>query len=142
MKSKGKTPYTASTGRILYPHAFSNYEKYGVNLPIQHQKFIWLYIETSDPVEAYIGAGFSASDPKGLLKQTRDKAYTFLKKTPIQKELRRYYDNMAQESIASREEVLEFWTKTMRGETTAIETKLVETEAIRYEVKFADVGGL
>ena len=81
----------------------------GHKLTPKEAKFIALYIETGNGLQSVVQAGYKVRNP-----QTQ--AYQLLAKPYIAEEITYRLDQLKKSSIASAEEVLEFYTKVMRGE--------------------------
>ena len=78
-------------------------------LSINEQKFVAYYIETGDSKKAVEKAGFRTTSPYAYAKK-------LLAKPKIQAELKSQMDMLKNESIASAQEILVFYTHAMRGE--------------------------
>ena len=78
-------------------------------LTIREQKFVIKYLETGDEYEAYKLAGFKGSNTvKGVNK--------LLNKPTVRAEIEQRMELMRKQSIASSIEVMEYFSKVMRGE--------------------------
>ena len=78
-------------------------------LTIREQKFVAYYIECGNAGEAVKQAGFRSNSPASYAKK-------LLKKPKIQEELRSQMEDLKNETIASANEILIFYTHAMRGE--------------------------
>lgn len=78
-------------------------------LSIREQKFVALYLEYGDAVKAVKEAKFRTTAPKQY-------AMKLLAKPKIQKELAEQMALFKNECIASAQEIMNFYTMTMRGE--------------------------
>ena len=75
----------------------------------QEIKFVALYIETGKLTESVQRAGYNTTSPAAYGRK-------LLGKEKIQAEMRLQLDSLRDEYIASNSEILEFFTKAMRGE--------------------------
>ena len=82
---------------------------YAEDLTDFEQRFIVKYIELGDAKQAAIEAGFKGKDPAG-------KARTLLKKERIAREVTNRQAQWRKRSIATGQEVMEYFTKVMNGE--------------------------
>ena len=78
-------------------------------LSIREQKFVSLYLEYGDPTKAVVEAKFQTTAPKQYAKK-------LLAKPKIQREVKAQMDLFKNECIASSQEIMAFYTSTMRGE--------------------------
>ena len=78
-------------------------------LSIREQKFVAYYLEYGDPTKAVIEAKFNTTAPKQYAKK-------LLAKPKIQKEVARQWELFQNERIASAQEIMSFYTMTMRGQ--------------------------
>ena len=78
-------------------------------LSIRELSFIDKYIETSNGIQSAIYAGYS---PNGA----HVKANRMLKKDTVKAEIKRRMEKMEKKSIATAQEVMEYFTKVMKGE--------------------------
>lgn len=78
-------------------------------LSIREQKFVSLYLEYGDPTKAVVEARFNTNAPKQYAKK-------LLAKPKIQKEVKAQMDLFRNECIASGQEIMAFYTSTMRGD--------------------------
>lgn len=81
----------------------------GQNLSMQQAKFIDKYVETGNQRQAVIQAGYKTVHPDQY-------ANKLLRIVKIADEINWRMAQMKKQSIASAEEVMEFYTKVMRGE--------------------------
>lgn len=82
-----------------------------MSLNRQQQKFVDEYIKDLNATQAAIRAGYSE-------KTAGSQGQRLLKKVEIKAAIKKQVDSMHSESIADATEVMEFLSKTMRGETT------------------------
>lgn len=78
-------------------------------LSIREQKFVSLYLEYGDPKKAVIEAKFNTTAPSQYAKK-------LLAKPKIQREIASQMELFRNECIASSQEIMNFYTLTMRGE--------------------------
>lgn len=78
-------------------------------LSIREQKFVAYYLECGDPTKAVIEAKFNTTAPRQYGKK-------LLAKPKIQKEVARQWELFQNERIASAQEIMSFYTMTMRGQ--------------------------
>ena len=78
-------------------------------LSVNEQKFVAYYIETGDVKKAVIDAGFDTTNPASY-------GRSLLNKRKIQKEINTQMALLKNDCIASANEILNFYTKAMRGE--------------------------
>lgn len=78
-------------------------------LSIREQKFVSLYLEYGDPTKAVVEAKFNTTAPKQYAKK-------LLAKPKIQNEVKAQMELFKNECIASSQEIMAFYTATMRGE--------------------------
>lgn len=78
-------------------------------LSIREQKFVSLYLEYGDPTKAVVEAKFNTTAPKQYAKK-------LLAKPKIQREVKAQMDLFRNECIASGQEIMAFYTATMRGD--------------------------
>ena len=78
-------------------------------LSIREQKFVSLYLEYGDPRKAVTEAGFNTTAPKQY-------ASKLLAKPKIQSEVARQLELFQNECIAGSQEIMNFYTLTMRGQ--------------------------
>ena len=81
----------------------------GHKLTVLEAKFIQAYIELGSGQAAVVKAGYKANNP-------RTYAYTLLAKPYINEEINYRMEQMTKQAIASAEEVMQFYTRVMRGE--------------------------
>lgn len=77
-------------------------------LSVREQKFVSLYLEYGDPTKAVVEAKFNTTAPKQYAKK-------LLAKPKIQTEVARQLELFQNECIASSQEIMNFYTLTMRG---------------------------
>lgn len=82
-------------------------KKTGLN--IRELAFIDKYLETSNGMQSVIYAGYSK-------KGAGTTATNLLKKTKIQEEINKRREKIEKKSIANAQEVMEYFTKVMKGE--------------------------
>lgn len=75
----------------------------------KQEKFCQLYIKLSNAEQAAIQAGYSKNSAGNIASST-------LRKPNVAKRIKQLQERMARPSIASGAEVMEFFTKAMRGE--------------------------
>ena len=85
------------------------YTSDGHPLTPKEETFISAYIETSNGAQSAIRAGYAE-------KNARSTANKLLTKSYIADEINKRLADMQKSNIASAEEILEFYTKVMRGE--------------------------
>ena len=103
---KEKKEYTTSK-RI---NGRTNYKTHdGVKLTVKEAKFIDAYVETGNQRQAVIDAGYDSINPGGY-------AQVLLKKEHIAREIGWRLTQLEDEKTASAKEILEFYTRVMRGE--------------------------
>lgn len=78
-------------------------------LSIREQKFVALYLEYGDAQRAVKEAKFNTTSPRAY-------AVKLLAKPKIQKEVQKQMELFKNESIASAQEIMRFYTLAMRGE--------------------------
>lgn len=78
-------------------------------LSVREQKFVALYLEYGDPKRAVVEAKFNTTSPAQYAKK-------LLAKPKIQREVKEQLDLFKNECIASSQEIMAFYTSTMRGE--------------------------
>ena len=78
-------------------------------LSIREQKFVAYYLDHGDPTKAVMDAKFNTTAPKAYAKK-------LLAKPKIQKEIARQWELFQNERIASSQEIMGFYTMTMRGQ--------------------------
>lgn len=83
----------------------------GHRLTVKEAKFIDLYMETGNQRQSVIEAGYKTKAP-GQYGQT------LLVKSYIKNEIDHRLQMLEDEKIASTQEILQFWTRVMRGEET------------------------
>ncbi len=76
---------------------------------IRQQRFIDKYLETGSGAEAAIYAGYSA-------KTASSRGCQLLKDVKVREEISKRLEESKKESIATGQEVMEYYTKVMRGE--------------------------
>lgn len=81
-------------------------------LTIKQQAFIDAYIKTGNATQAYIDAGYKANTNQvaGV------EGHKLLKNPKIEREIRQLREAARERSIASAQDVMEFFTKAMNGE--------------------------
>lgn len=79
--------------------------------PIQ-QKFVTGYIQHGDAIRAFRESGAS----KGTPEKDSDAARRFLDAPNVQAEIQRVMKELKQETVATAQEVMSYFTKVMRGE--------------------------
>lgn len=99
-KKKGKSPYATKV-------SYSTHD--GHKLTAKEAKFIDLYIETGNQRQSVIDAGYTTQAPGQY-------AQTLLSKDYIASEIDYRLKKLEDEKICSAEEILEFYSKVMRGE--------------------------
>lgn len=77
----------------------------------KQQKFILEYIKTGNAVQSYIAAGYQARYMESAASASR-----LLKNVKIQSEISRLKKEEFQKNVASSEEVMDFFSRVMRGE--------------------------
>jgi phage terminase small subunit len=89
-------------------------------LTIKMQKFVDYYIETTNATQAYKLAGYSASNDNiaGV------EGHKLLKNPKIARAIEARMTELANDRIASAEEVLEFLTETMRDKSNYMKDRL------------------
>lgn len=78
-------------------------------LSVREQKFVALYLEYGDAKRAVVEAGFNTNAPAAYGRK-------ILSKPKIQKEVAEQLELFKNECIASSQEIMNFYTMTMRGE--------------------------
>lgn len=78
-------------------------------LSVREQKFVAYYLDHGDPTKAVVDAKFNTNAPKAYAKK-------LLAKPKIQKEVARQWELFQNERIASSQEIMGFYTMTMRGQ--------------------------
>lgn len=78
-------------------------------LSIREQKFVAYYLDHGDPTKAVTDAKFNTTSPAAYARK-------LLAKPKIQKEIARQWDLFMNERIASSQEIMGFYTMTMRGQ--------------------------
>jgi len=81
----------------------------GHNLTPLEAKFIQLYVETGNGMQSVIQAGYKCKSPRQYAQELLTKPY-------IAEEITYQLEQFKKNSIATAEEVMEFYTKVMRGE--------------------------
>ena len=90
----------------------------GHKLTEREDKFIGYYIITGNPVEAADRAGYFKSEKNEQLRQSKLRVYAkkILSKTIVRKEIDFRIRMMDARRVADGQEVMEYFTKVMRGE--------------------------
>ena len=78
-------------------------------LSVREQKFVAYYLDHGDPKKAVVDAKFNTTAPGSYAKK-------LLAKPKIQKEIARQWELFQNERIASSQEIMSFYTMTMRGQ--------------------------
>jgi Phage terminase, small subunit len=91
------------------PTGDSNRPGVEYKLSAQEIKFVAAYIETGKTAEAVKLAGYNTTSPACYGRK-------LLGKQKIKEEMRRQLDGLRDEFVASNSEIMEFFTKAMRGE--------------------------
>ena len=81
----------------------------GHRLTTKEEKFICKYIETGNGTEAVIHAGYTSKTPYAY-------ANVLLNKDYIAKEIKFRKDSLSKSTIATAQEVMEYFTAVMKGE--------------------------
>ena len=90
----------------------------GHKLTEREDKFIGYYIITGNPVEAADRAGYFKSEKNPQLRQSKLRVYAkkILGKAPVRREIDYRIQMMDARRVADGQEVMEYFTKVMRGE--------------------------
>ena len=107
MSSNNKT--TTKKKRNKETHTTAITTNTGHKLTLKETIFIDKYIELGNARQAILEAGYSQKHPDQY-------ATTILRKNYIKEEIKFRIDKRQKESIATGEQVMEFFTKVMRGE--------------------------
>ena len=102
-REKKKTP-SKSRARTIVSKTHT-----GHRLTIKEEKFIDSYIETGNGLQSVIQAGYNTSNPKQY-------ANSLLTKVYIAEEIRYRTQQISDAKIADAKEVMEYFSKVMRGE--------------------------
>ena len=110
-----------------------------MSLNAKQKKFVDEYIKNPNATQAALRAGYAK-------KSARQQANRMLTKDHIKSAIQEQVDSMHSESIADAEEVMEFLSKTMRGEITTEELtntgSVVDvTPALPQRIKAAELIG-
>lgn len=76
------------------------------------QKFIQCYIQTAKPLQALRAAGYKTESTDNC----REAALRMLARPNVQAEIKRIMEEIRSDTIAEAKEVMEYFTKVMRGE--------------------------
>ena len=90
----------------------------GHKLTEREDKFIGYYIITGNPVEAADRAGYFKSEKNPQVRQSKLQVYAkkILGKNPVRREIEYRIRMMDARRVADGQEVMEYFTKVMRGE--------------------------
>ena len=90
----------------------------GHRLTEREDKFIGYYIITGNPVEAADRAGYFKTEKNKQLRESKLRVYAkkILGKAPVRKEIEWRIRMMDARRVADGQEVMEYFTKVMRGE--------------------------
>ena len=87
-------------------------DEYGLTL--KQRRFADFYLETGNATESYVNAGYGTKKGKGA----ESESFKILRKPSIQAYIQKISAEKDSERIASQDEVLQFLTSVMRGETS------------------------
>lgn len=100
---------TKKPKRKVYENKVVNKTHTGHRLSPTQAKFIQLYIETGNGQQSVIDAGYKTNNPRQYAQRLLTNVY-------IAEEVTYRLEQFKKTSIASAEEIMEFYTKVMRGE--------------------------
>jgi phage terminase small subunit len=81
-------------------------------LNVRQEKFCIEYAKSGNATRAYINAGYKCKDEKSC----RGRASKLLTNDNVKQRLRELHEETKNDSIASIQEIKEFWTKVLRNE--------------------------
>ena len=108
-KQTNKTTNQSKPAKKTNAHKAFTYTNTGHSLTIKEAKFIDKYIETGNGQQSVVEAGYQTKSPRQYAQRVMAKPY-------IAEEIKFRMENIKKSSIATAEEVMEYFASVMRGE--------------------------